>query len=61
MYILGLRFLQRMKQESGTSVLVHSSVKEKTTRRNGMEGTFHEQQNQTELFTSQSRYKLITL
>ena len=52
MYILGLSFLQRIKQERGTSVLVHSSVKEKTTRRNGMEGTFHEQQNQTERFTS---------
>ena len=51
-YTLGLRFLQRMEQESRTSVLAHLSVKEKTTRRNGMEGTFHEQQNQAELFTS---------
>lgn len=51
--ILALGFSQKTKQGGGISVLVHFSAKEKTTRRNhGMERTFHEQQDQTELFTS---------
>lgn len=59
--ILVLGFSQKTKQGNVIPVLVHFNVKEKTTRRNGTEGTFQEQQNQTELFTSQSRYKLIAL
>jgi len=50
--ILALSFSQKTKQGNVISVLVHFNVKEKTIRRHGTEGTFHEQQNQTELFTS---------